>query len=116
MTQPIAPLSHDQCRAIVTAALRAGRHYVDTAGNGIIPRNDWGDAIASLKPIRVEEEVEPNIIVYIVLSEDNMAEEGLCVCQTDSSGNATEPAVSNLEVLNNDADQEGVLYRYRRVK
>jgi len=89
---------------------------VDTAGTGVIPRADWGPVIAGLNPIRVEEEVEPNIIVYIVLSEDNMAEEGLCVCQTESSGNATEPAAASLEVLNNDADQDGVLYRYRRVK
>jgi len=115
-TQPVLEHSHDQCRAVVVAALRAGRHYVDTVGNGIIPREDWGDVIVKLNPIRVEEEVEPNIIVYIVLSEDGTGEEGLCVCQTDTSGGAAEPVAVKLEMLCNDGDQEGILYRYRRAK
>lgn len=114
---PVAiQLSHDQCRAIVTAAIRAARHYVDNTGTGVIPPEDWSDAIAELHPLRVEEEVEPNIIVYIVLSEDSVADEGICVCQTDVTGATTEPSAATLELLCNDPDQEGMLYRYRRVK
>ena len=109
-------LSHDQCRAIVTAAIGAARRYVDNSGTGVIPREDWSPVIADLHPIRVEEEVEPNIIVYIVLRDDGMADEGFCVCQTDVTGAVTEPAGVTLELLCNDPDQEGILYRYRRVR
>jgi len=105
-------LSHVQCRAIVKDALRAARQYVDNSGTGVIPPDYWGDEIAGLHPLRVSEEVEPNIIVYIVLAEN--PESGLCVCQLDSLGNATPPAVSHLVKLCADPDLDGVLYRYWR--
>lgn len=113
---PTPDLTHNQYRAIVSQALHAARQYADTSGTGVIPPQFWGSAISSLHPLRVEEEVQPNINVYIVLSEDSASEHGLCVCQIDSAGNTSAPAVPGLETLCADPDQDGVLYRYWRNK
>ena len=104
---------------LITGANEAMRKHLTGGANGsgvmLIRKEDWGEAISALKPLRV---LNDRINVFIVLKEDATTEEGLYVSIPYSSYAATmDKRFLIFEKMSEPDDQAfGTLFWCRRAK